>query len=64
MHCAELPFGILPTCSYLNIETMNIISSDTKTPKKIVCYSRRNDFTKFFKICLTINKRIDKTEMT
>ena len=35
MHCAELPFGILPTCSYLNVETMNIISSDTKTPKKL-----------------------------
>ena len=35
MHYAELPFGILPTCSYLNIETMNIISSDTKTPKKL-----------------------------
>ena len=35
MHCPELPFEILPTRSYLNIETMNIISSDTKTPKKL-----------------------------
>ena len=25
--CNELPFGILPPNSYLNIETMNIISS-------------------------------------
>ena len=46
---AELPFGI-PPCSYLNIKTMNIISSDTKV-------ARRNDFTKFFNLCLPINKR-------
>ena len=46
---AELPFGI-PPCSYLNNKTMNIISSDTKA-------ARRNDFTKFFNLCLPINKR-------
>ena len=30
LYCDELPFGILSFCSYLNIETMNIISSDMK----------------------------------
>ena len=28
--CSELPFGIIPFCSYVNIETMNIISSDVE----------------------------------
>ena len=43
---------------------MNTISSDIKITKKIICYSRRNDFTKFLKISLSINKRKDKTEIT
>ena len=42
--------------SYLKSETMSIISFDTNVTKNI-CYSKRNDFTKFFKICLSINKR-------
>ena len=29
-YCPELPFEIISLCSYLNIKTMNIISSDTK----------------------------------
>ena len=30
-YCFELPFGIICFSSYVNIETMNIISSDKKT---------------------------------
>ena len=29
-YCNELRFGILSSCHYLNIETMNIISSNTE----------------------------------
>ena len=36
----ELPFGILSSC-YINIETMNIISSDIEI----------NEFSTFFRIC-------------
>ena len=28
--CSELPFRIIPFCSYVNIETMDIISSDVE----------------------------------
>ena len=51
-------------CSYVNVKTMNVISSDAKITKKIVFYSRKNDFIEIFKICLSMNKRIEKTEMT
>ena len=33
--CPELLFGILSPCSYLNIEVMNIISSDRKITEKL-----------------------------
>ena len=32
--CPELPFEILSPCSYLNIETINIISSEPKITNK------------------------------
>ena len=32
-HCPELPFGITFSSRYVNIETMNIISSDVKINK-------------------------------
>ena len=38
---------------------MNIISSDKKKQQKN-CYSKRNDFTKFFKMSLSNNKRSRK----
>ena len=33
--CPELPFGIISPCSYLNIKTMNIISSDINITEKL-----------------------------
>ena len=35
VYCPELPFGIISPCSYLNIETRNIISSDTNITEKL-----------------------------
>ena len=35
-YCPELPFEIFSPCSYLNIETMNIISSSDKNKKYYV----------------------------
>ena len=32
-YCDGLPFGVLPPCWYLNIETINIISSDAEINK-------------------------------
>ena len=34
-YCPELPFGMLSACSYLNIKTINIISSDTRLTKNL-----------------------------
>ena len=49
-YCTKLPFGILSPYSYLNIETMNIISSDTKITKKLSAIPEKNDFTKVFEM--------------
>ena len=54
-YCDELLFGILFPCYYRNIETMNVISSDTeisrnkqsKYNKQIIYYYKRNIFTTF-----------------
>ena len=57
-YCDELPFGVLSLYRYLNIETMNIISSDTEINvnkriinqfnKRIIYYSKRNTFISYF----------------
>ena len=56
-NCPELPFGILSPC-FAVILILNIIFSDKNITEKL-CYSRRNDTTKLFKIYSSIGG-IDK----
>ena len=52
--CSELPFGIIPFCSYVNIETMNIISSDVEIIGNYFVGVKSIDLfaiTKRFRIC-------------
>ena len=46
-YCFELPFGIIYFSSYVNIETMNIISSDVEVNKILA-----NNSKKLFYCCL------------
>ena len=44
-YCLELPFGIISFSSYVNIETINIISSDTDVEmNKVLTNSPNNLF--------------------
>ena len=40
-YCLELPFGIISLSSYVNIETMNIISSDTNITKNYLLFQKK-----------------------
>ena len=42
-YCNELPFGILFIFSYLNIETMNIISSNVEINKNELLVNKSNE---------------------
>ena len=41
VYCLELPFGIISLSSYVNIETMNIISSDTNITKNYLLFQKK-----------------------
>ena len=57
--CPELPFPIL-----LVVMLITEKKKTTNNNKKTIYYCRKNDFTKLFKICLSINRRTDKTKTT
>ena len=57
------PFEIRSPCSYLNDRTMNNIFSDTRITKKLPIIPEETTLSGF-KICFSINKIIDKTEIT
>ena len=47
-YCFELPFGIISISSYVDIETMNVISSDAELNKTLA-----NSPNSLFYCCLT-----------
>ena len=55
-YCPELPFEIISPCSYLNIETMNIISSDTKITSKLSVIPERMILPSFLKFVRMKNR--------